>query len=78
MTHSDFVSFNDQPCRFKLKAGKEIFGIIRELHGGYYFSTLAERTRKHYAANSDSLGQAIDLEDVIGAELLSSSDLMVS
>lgn len=77
MTRSDFLSFNDQPCRFRLRTGKEIFGVIRESSGSYYFSTLGERMQKRPVSVSENIGQAIALEDVIYAELLSGSDLMV-
>lgn len=78
MTHNEFIHFNDQPCRFKLRSGKEIFGVIRGTHGAYYFYTLGERIRQRYRSGaSDSWGQSISLDDVVGAEFLSGSDLMV-
>lgn len=81
MTRSEFLLYNDHPCRFKTKSGKAIFGVIREMPFGnsfrYYFATLGERTRSRYLPSSENIGQLIDLNDVVGAELLSSSDLMV-
>lgn len=77
MTQNEFITFNDQPCRFKLRSGKEIFGVIRGTHGAYYFYTLSERTRQRYRSGHESWGQNIDLNDVVGAEFLAGSDLMV-
>jgi len=80
MTRSEFSFFNDLPCRFKLKSGKEFFGVIREQSTGdsyrYYFETLGERLRRRYRP-SENLGQLIELEDVVGAEHLSGSELLV-
>ena len=80
MTRAEFIAINDQPCRFKLKTGKEVFGVIWEKPQpggtGYYFASLSERFNRSYR-NSASIGMMIDLEDVVGAELLSNSGTLV-
>src|ERR1700751_6486700 len=47
MTHIEFRAYNDQPCRFRLKSGKEVFGVIWEKpqpgNTSYYFASLSER-----------------------------------
>ena len=76
MTRSEFISINDQPCRFKLRSGNEVFGVVWEKAqpGGnqYYFSTLSERFSRLGA-----IGMLIQLEDIVGAELLANSGSLV-
>lgn len=76
MTREEFRSINDQPCRFKLKSGGEVFGVIWEKPqpGGesYYFATLSERFSRF-----GSIGMLIRLDDIVGAELLSNSGSLV-
>lgn len=79
MTRAEFLSINDQPCRIKLKSGKEVFGVIWEKNqtGGssYYFASLSERFNRNY--HNSSIGMMIQLDDVVGAELLSNSGTLV-
>jgi hypothetical protein len=74
MTRSEFILVNDRPCRFKLKSGKEVFGVIWENStvgkSSYFFATLSER---YDARNNANFGMAIDLDDIVGAELINSS-----
>ena len=76
MTRTEFLAINDQPCRFKLKSGKEVFGVIWEKaqpgENSYYFATLSERYNR-----SNSIGMVIRLDDIVGAELLSNSGSLV-
>jgi hypothetical protein len=80
MTRAEFLAINDQPCRFKLKTGKEVFGVIWENPqsgtNSYYFASLSERFNRNYRG-SKSVGMMIDIEDVVGAELLSNSGTLV-
>lgn len=73
MTRSEFIQVNDRPCRFKLKSGKEVFGVIWENpgdHPSYFFATLSERFDSR---NKTNFGMAIVLDDIVGAELINSS-----
>jgi hypothetical protein len=49
MERNEFLSYNDTLCKFTLKGGKKVFGIIWENEYGneliYFFSTAAERVR---------------------------------
>ncbi len=77
MTRAEFMAFNDQPCRFRLKSGKEVFGVIWEKpqpgQNSYYFASLSERFNRR----GNSIGMMINLEDVVGAELLTNSGTLV-
>ena len=79
MTQSEFRAYNDQPCRFRLKSGKEVFGVIWEKpqpgSPSYYFASLSERFNR--SMRNSSIGMMIDIEDVVGAELLSSRGTLV-
>ncbi len=79
MTQFEFRAFNDQPCRFRLKSGKEVFGVIWEKpqpgNTSYYFASLSERY--NHSLRNNSIGMMIDIDDVIGAELLSNSGTLV-
>jgi hypothetical protein len=74
MTRSEFIQVNDRPCRFKLKSGKEVFGVIWENSTDktpvYFFATLGERFD---VRNKNGFGVTINLEDIVGAELINSS-----
>lgn len=74
MTRNEFLQVNDRPCRFKLKSGKEVFGVVWENAGDiqpvYFFATLGERFDSR---NKTNFGVNIDLEDIVGAELINSS-----
>lgn len=74
MTRSEFNQVNDRPCRFKLKSGKEVYGVIWENPTDgipvYFFATLSERFDSR---NKGNFGVAIDLDDIVGAELINSS-----
>jgi hypothetical protein len=79
MTQVEFREFNDQPCRFRLKSGKEVFGVIWEKpqpgNTSYYFASLSERYNR--SQRNSSIGMMINLDEVIGAELLSNSGTLV-
>lgn len=79
MTRAEFLSINDLPCRFKLKSGKEVYGVIWEKPqpegSSYYFASLSERFNRNY--RNSSIGMMIQLEDVVGAELISNSGTLV-
>lgn len=79
MTRTEFLSINDQPCRIKLKSGKEVFGVIWEKpqqdNTAYYFASLGERFSRNY--RNSSIGMMIQLDDIVGAELLSNSGSLV-
>lgn len=77
MTLQEFTAINDRPCRFKLKSGKEVFGVIRENPRGtenFFFTTLSERNKSSFS----EMGMLIQLEDVVGAEVLQEAEAKVS
>jgi hypothetical protein len=77
MTRFDFLSYNDRPCKFRLRSGKDVFGVIwetkqNEKHN-YRFSSLGERYTKQTSFGErecKNIGQLIDLEEIIHADLL--------
>ena len=81
MNYVDFLKINDRLCKFKLRGGKEVFGIIWENTYGdeliHYFSTAAERMRYKVAEKSNDdltcqqLKIPVRLEDIVIAEPLS-------
>jgi hypothetical protein len=79
MTRAEFMAINDQPCRIRLKTGKEVFGVIWEKSqpGGscYYFASLSERFNRNMRSNT--IGMMINLDEVVGAELLSNRGTLV-
>lgn len=79
MTLAEFRAYNDQPCRFRMKSGKEVFGVIWEKPQmgdvSFYFASLSERYSG--TKRNSSIGMMINIEDVVGAELLSNSGTLV-
>ena len=74
MTRNEFLQVNDRPCRFKLKSGKEFFGVIWETpengSSAYFFSTVGERFDPR---SKNNFGVPVQLDDIVGAELINSS-----
>jgi len=83
MNYVDFLHYKEQPCRFKLKSGKEVFGVIwEEKHDDeveYLFASSSTHNSYKTAENSrkqefaDSIICRLSLEDVIYAEPLGST-----
>ena len=80
MKRNEFLSYNDTLCKFKLRGGKEVFGVIWENKFGnelmYFFSTAAERMRYKIAEQindiptCERLKTTVELEDIVQAEPL--------
>jgi hypothetical protein len=78
MTRFDFLSYNDRPCKFRLRSGKVVFGVIWETKSGtspdYRFASLGERytiQMPDSIQESKNVGLVVDLEEVISAEPIS-------
>jgi hypothetical protein len=77
MTRFDFLTYNDRPCKFRLRSGRDVFGVIWEIKStntlSYRFASLGERFTLHTncgLVEDKSIGQLIDLEEIIHAEPL--------
>jgi hypothetical protein len=77
MTRFDFLAYNDRPCKFRLRTGKDVFGVIWETKAndglGYRFASLGERFTLETTSGlreSRNMGQVIDLEEILLAEPL--------
>ena len=80
MERTEFLQYNDTPCKFKLRGGREVFGVIWENSFGnemmHFFSTTAERMRYKLAEQRNDrlacerLKTPVELEDVVLAEPL--------
>ncbi|MFI5151568.1 MAG: hypothetical protein ACHQRM_17725 [Bacteroidia bacterium] len=77
MTRFDFLAYNDRPCKFRLRTGKDVFGVVWETKSNerrtYRFASLGERFTLHTNSGireNRSVGQLIDLEDILLAEPL--------
>ncbi|HEV7231974.1 MAG TPA: hypothetical protein VGO45_11630 [Bacteroidia bacterium] len=75
MTRFDFLSYNDKPCKFRLRSGKTVFGVIWESKANerlnYRFASLGERFTIYTNGGqreNKNIGQMVDLEDIIHAE----------
>ena len=78
MTRRDFLRYNDQPCRFRMKSGKVVFGVIWEQETAtgfqYCFASLQERFGP--PKNGSGMGMNISLEEIIAAEPLPLADVL--
>ena len=80
MERTEFMQYNDTPCKFKLRGGKEVFGVIWENTYGselmHFFSTAADRLRYKIAEQvndrtaCEKLKTPVELQDVVLAEPL--------
>ncbi len=82
MTRFDFLSYNDRPCKFRLRSGKDVFGVIWETKQdellNYRFASLGERFTVQTnlgKKENKNLGQLVNLEEIIHAELLTQEAL---
>jgi len=74
MENSKFKYFENRPCKFVLKSGKIVFGVIwEEINKGcnseYFFTSNGEFKKKRENLSSNAYN--INLDDLIHAELLS-------
>ena len=80
MERIEFLPYNDLPCKFKLRGGKEVFGVIWENSYGselmHFFSTASDRLRYKIAEQvndrsaCERLKTPVELEDIVLAEPL--------
>lgn len=80
MNYIDFLHYKEQPCRFKLRSGKEVYGVIwEEKHDDeveYLFASSSIHDTYKTAENSqkkeftNNIIYKLSLEDVIYAEPL--------
>jgi hypothetical protein len=73
--------FIDRYCRFKLRSGKEIYGVIwRNREGNqvkHYFASAVERLRykkaelQHDIATCEKIKVPVDIDEIVNAEPLS-------
>ena len=74
MGQKEFSNYFNKPCRFRLKSGKEVFGVIWPDAAGanYYFAS--SKDYNEYAKNSTNPANIIkyqmNLEEVIDVEYL--------
>ena len=76
MEKTHLRSYLNQHCRFRLKSGKEVYGVIWEVSNGdkteYYFSTLNEHNIMIRKADFRGISSSarVDLNDIVAAEKL--------
>jgi len=80
MDRTAILTYNERACRFRLKSGKEVFGVIWETMKQdrivHYFASAVERVRykKAEAINDmetcNKLVTEVDIEEIVSAEPL--------
>ncbi|MBI2271730.1 MAG: hypothetical protein HYU69_15420 [Bacteroidetes bacterium] len=81
MKRIDILTYGEQPCKFRLRSGKEVFGVIWETMKQdtvvHYFASAVERMRyKKAEANNDveackNLITEVNIDEIVSAEPLS-------
>jgi len=73
MERTDIRSFLDKHCRFRLRSGKEVFGVLWEdnsaLEPAYFFSSAGDREKPYHHDLKDT-ALSLDPDDIIFAEAL--------
>ena len=68
----DFSAYFQQHCKFRLKSGKEIYGVIWKedsaQHPQYYFASSNEYKRYLKSEHIKKMSYCISLDEVINAE----------
>lgn len=80
MERTEILNYGDQPCKFRLKSGKEVFGVVWETMKQdrvvHYFASAVERIRykKAEALNKSEMPNnhitEVNIEDIVSAEPL--------
>lgn len=76
MDISKFRYYEKKPCKFILRSGKQVFGIVwEEKHSDgikYFFSSAVEYMKSKFKTSTDLQNYAypISLEEVVHAEFL--------
>lgn len=80
MKRTDILTYGEQPCKFRLRSGKEVFGVIWETMKQdtvvHYFASAVERMRyKKAEANNDveackNLITEVNIDEIVSAEPL--------
>lgn len=80
MNRIDILTYGEQPCKFRLKSGKEVFGVIWETMKQdtvvHYFASAVSRMRykKAEAVNDietcNKLITEVNIEEIVSAEPL--------
>jgi hypothetical protein len=76
MTRTDVREFLNQHCRFKLRSGKVVFGVIWEVSNGgeteYYFISAGEHDMlvRDPQLKNQVFSARVELDEIVGAERL--------
>ena len=73
MSTPELSSIYKRPCKFKLKSGKEVFGVIWKNNNQLFFSSLEgyrSISRMSIDQMDNSLSTLISEDDIIGAEII--------
>ena len=74
MERKKFKYYEQRPCKFIFRNGKQVFGVIWEdlktNTSNYYFASTGEFKKRFAEKNSQNVGFPIQLDDLIHAELL--------
>ena len=80
MDRATILNFSEQPCKFRLRSGKDVFGVIWETMKQdrvvHYFASTVERIRIKKAEEVNDLETCtrliteVDIEEIVSAEPL--------
>ena len=73
MSSPELQVFYDRPCRFKLRSGKEVYGVIWAENGQLLFASVeAHKSFVENELNDDERAKLtqISREEILGAELI--------
>ena len=75
MDDTSLKSYYNKPCKFKLRSGKDVYGVVwkdgSEYSKNYYFSSSEDYnliTKR--GVESESLRTPVNLDDIVAAEAL--------
>ena len=81
MNYTEFLNYKEQHCKFRLRSGKEVYGVIWEKcindRREYYFASSSahkiytECEQKTIVSKYKDIVSSVSLEDVVKAEVLS-------
>ena len=75
MDNASLTRYYDKPCKFKLRSGKDIYGVVwkegNELEETYYFSSSEDYNQiKTKGVMNSSLKTPVNINDIVAAEML--------
>ncbi|RMG80369.1 MAG: hypothetical protein D6707_06540 [Bacteroidetes bacterium] len=74
MENNEIFNFLEKPCRFKLKGGKEVYGVIWKENSEELYFTSSKEFEQYKQSKSNISKYTLSPDEVVYAEMLKDLD----